>query len=190
MGPQHDSCGRAGRRARPLRAGALQWGRNMIVAEGGSVGAAARCGKLQWGRNMIVAEGSSRRRARPPRRDTSMGPQHDSCGRSSVRVTTATFKPTSMGPQHDSCGRNNTGATIYLQTGLQWGRNMIVAEGARRPCQLAHRRRTSMGPQHDSCGRLYLVVRKRLCSLPTSMGPQHDSCGRDSLDHAVDQRGL
>ena len=42
---------------------ALQWGRNMIVAEGISTRPrAAPTWALQWGRNMIVAEGLQRRR--------------------------------------------------------------------------------------------------------------------------------
>ena len=38
----------------------LQWGRNMIVAEGAPADIATRpTARLQWGRNMIVAEGGS-----------------------------------------------------------------------------------------------------------------------------------
>ena len=58
MGPQHDSCGRI-RRVRYVQGGRrLQWGRNMIVAEGVSaLGRDKVARPLQWGRNMIVAEG-------------------------------------------------------------------------------------------------------------------------------------
>ena len=60
MGPQLDSCGR--RRSRHSRAeiaAALQWGRNLTVAEGMSTGRAATDAiALQWGRNLTVAEGA------------------------------------------------------------------------------------------------------------------------------------
>ena len=83
MGPQLDSCGRMvhGRHARPKPC-ALQWGRNLTVAEGADgrgLGLGGRhasmgpqldsCGRavmrkrfvadagLQWGRNLTVAEG-------------------------------------------------------------------------------------------------------------------------------------
>ena len=44
---------------RPLIVQELQWGRNMIVAEGPRPRILALSGPfpLQWGRNMIVAEG-------------------------------------------------------------------------------------------------------------------------------------
>ena len=46
---------------------ALQWGRNMIVAEGALRVRHGRIRRLslQWGRNMIVAEGNPRRSSRP-----------------------------------------------------------------------------------------------------------------------------
>ena len=59
MGPQLDSCGRinlSGLRFRSTRS--LQWGRNLIVAEGTGTAADTAFGtELQWGRNLIVAEG-------------------------------------------------------------------------------------------------------------------------------------
>ena len=58
MGPQHDSCGRALVVALARVHLLLQWGRNMIVAEGSRpVTFPIRLAALQWGRNMIVAEG-------------------------------------------------------------------------------------------------------------------------------------
>ena len=40
---------------------------------------------------------------------------------------------------------------------LQWGRNMIVAEG--RPVRpQGEAKPASMGPQHDSCGRTLIVA--------------------------------
>ena len=70
---------RTNRAARAWRR--LQWGRNMIVAEGPMTTRTKYLGLwLQWGRNMIVAEGRLRLSAQPPCQ-ASMGPQHDSCGR-------------------------------------------------------------------------------------------------------------
>ena len=90
MGPQLDSCGREilaevseflralqwgrnlivaeGKRLGDLHCvkSVLQWGRNLIVAEGAAAGPGAPTrSMLQWGRNLIVAEGGIRRRARP-----------------------------------------------------------------------------------------------------------------------------
>ena len=60
----------------------LQWGRNLIVAEGE---AEAKYGKvrpkLQWGRNLIVAEGQLHIEMTKIAAEASMGPQLDSCGR-------------------------------------------------------------------------------------------------------------
>ena len=59
MGPQLDSCGRA-RDVIDVRLqpGALQWGRNLTVAEGVYVTVRPVTGRvLQWGRNLTVAEG-------------------------------------------------------------------------------------------------------------------------------------
>ena len=116
MGPQLDSCGRllTARPASPSRGTvALQWGRNLIVAEGRSRHAGGRkkmTYQLQWGRNLIVAEG--RRRA--------------SCTRTRRQVA-------SMGPQLDSCGRRAPQELIKDgRLPLQWGRNLIVAEGSTR----------------------------------------------------------
>ena len=36
-----------------------------------------------------------------------------------------------MGPQHDSCGRGVAGGLGGRVAFLQWGRNMIVAEGTK-----------------------------------------------------------
>ena len=82
MGPQLDSCGK--RRPfldSPHSEYALQWGRNLIVAErrylSASFSAAVR---LQWGRNLIVAESGVPHEVDPPL-VASMGPQLDSCGK-------------------------------------------------------------------------------------------------------------
>ena len=59
MGPQLDSCGRLARLVRTVRIQSLQWGRNLIVAEGYRQHRRPVQGvQLQWGRNLIVAEGT------------------------------------------------------------------------------------------------------------------------------------
>ena len=160
MGPQHDSCGRFAR-ARQVRAvEELQWGRNMIVAEGllacqfSGIPAPASmgpqhdsCGRSRDGRN------------RRGRNTASMGPQHDSCGREVRRDLAKLGTLASMGPQHDSCGRTKSAAAPVGQAPA------------------------SMGPQHDSCGRCLAFLRCGLSSR-ASMGPQHDSCGRAGADMA------
>ena len=107
----------------------LQWGRNMIVAEGVEARylQALRLA-LQWGRNMIVAEGQTHGEPEIVER-ASMGPQHDSCGREAMLVRRVPQVRASMGPQHDSCGRCQMLVERGRQRQLQWGRNMIVAEG-------------------------------------------------------------
>ena len=97
------------------------------------------------------------RRRRHPRHlnnlYASMGPQHDSCGRERGPACAAELRPASMGPQHDSCGRKRVvRAGLWRAAELQWGRNMIVAEGSLGHA-LTHDVHASMGPQHDSCGR-------------------------------------
>ena len=91
----------------------LQWGRNLIVAEGCQVTAEVFQGRaLQWGRNLIVAEGEIRRAAELA----------DSA---------------SMGPQLDSCGRADHCFSSRMRAQLQWGRNLIVAEGRAPRCPAA-----------------------------------------------------
>ena len=58
MGPQLDSCGRPEPLAHLFGLLALQWGRNLTVAEGAAARAdRALADALQWGRNLTVAEG-------------------------------------------------------------------------------------------------------------------------------------
>ena len=69
MGPQLDSCGRFTSMPRcSLAPETLQWGRNLIVAEGirPTMAHTVRNPSLQWGRNLIVAEGCRRAKASPP----------------------------------------------------------------------------------------------------------------------------
>ena len=156
---------------------------------------------LQWGRNLIVAEG--RGQAAPQKGlEASMGPQLDSCGRTQI------LGSTSSGFDWLQWGRNlivAEGATTALRRNstrtLQWGRNLIVAEGSRGSETTGCQGRASMGPQLDSCGREYrrpvsmagnvlqwgrnLIVAEGhhryyvpVGTCGASMGPQLDSCGR------------
>ena len=59
----------------------------------------------------------------------------------------------SMGPQLDSCGRKIKIYCTIQSPKLQWGRNLIVAEGRDAAQGHLEVRRASMGPQLDSCGR-------------------------------------
>ena len=59
-----------------------------------------------------------------------------------------------MGPQLDSCGRVDRGKSLLDLGMLQWGRNLIVAEGRLEPPGEIAGAIASMGPQLDSCGRL------------------------------------
>ena len=82
MGPQLDSCGRNGTWVEIMSDDELQWGRNLIVAEGAySSKSIHLVGQLQWGRNLIVAEGRWPAVIGFARAQASMGPQLDSCGR-------------------------------------------------------------------------------------------------------------
>ena len=58
-----------------------------------------------------------------------------------------------MGPQLDSCGRVFVYPDAGPYVGLQWGRNLIVAEGIRAAGRRLAEHDASMGPQLDSCGR-------------------------------------
>ena len=60
MGPQLDSCGRLCKGCGTELGAWLQWGRNLIVAEGIErlIGQDIQR-MLQWGRNLIVAEGAT-----------------------------------------------------------------------------------------------------------------------------------
>ena len=75
----------------------LQWGRNLIVAEGGiTTLPGGGVFVLQWGRNLIVAEGQ--RLAPVCRQDgpASMGPQLDSCGRLQTALCVRVCKDSSF----------------------------------------------------------------------------------------------
>ena len=89
-----------------------------------------------------------------------------------------------MGPQLDSCGRVVILTPAGIDVELQWGRNLIVAEGNLRARHVGRLSYASMGPQLDSCGRdLRCTVTK--ADGTASMGPQLDSCGRE-LDKKIE----
>ena len=143
---------KAGVRQKTHQGRKLQWGRNLIVAEGTLQWRPPRSRKwLQWGRNLIVAEGMTAPLPWPAAL-ASMGPQLDSCGRVNAVRWSGKSSRASMGPQLDSCGRLVRKVSVPARVLLQWGRNLIVAEGSwgRTRESLC---RASMGPQLDSCGR-------------------------------------
>ena len=83
-----------------------------------------------------------------------MGPQLDSCGRfGPVRTAVRLGSLASMGPQLDSCGRLTIAGGLAKNIRLQWGRNLIVAEGQMQVREIERVVNASMGPQLDSCGR-------------------------------------
>ncbi len=91
-------------------------------------------------------------------------------------VDPAKFVAASMGPQHESCGKRAPPANPSTFWGLQWGRNMRVAE-SRRHERGRRRHDASMGPQHESCGKRHVGSRRNR-DVCASMGPQHESCGK------------
>ena len=67
-----------------------------------------------------------------------------------------------MGPQLDSCGRYVKDDELLAREGLlQWGRNLIVAEGRPPTAPKFGATIASMGPQLDSCGRYSAAQRSR-----------------------------
>ena len=73
-------------------------------------------------------------------------------------------------------GRITLGSSSQIFFLLQWGRNLIVAEGSTLE-DVAAKICASMGPQLDSCGRSALIRHAAVRHM-ASMGPQLDSCGR------------
>ena len=107
MGPRLDSRGNhVGLRACGVGANALQWGRDLIVAETWRTHFTERFNAqaLQWGRDLIVAE-------------TNLGFQ---------KLDLEDF--TSMGPRLDSRGNQLRSGQRRGRYALQWGRDLIVAE--------------------------------------------------------------
>ena len=156
MGPQPFGCGRLSLICSLTLPRALQWGRNLSVAEGAgrhrrrgrrrpaSMGPQPfGCGRefvdngdgsfsivLQWGRNLSVAEGQGQAALR--------GNQESFNGAATFRLRKGKDRlrqierhAASMGPQPFGCGRSAVGTSASVAPQLQWGRNLSVAEG---PC--------------------------------------------------------
>ena len=104
----------------------------MIVAEGIQDGApfCPQC-KLQWGRNLIVAEGWEEERVKT-KVEASMGPQLDSCGRSRSKPGQAASHWLQWGRNLIVAEGCKVGNLLPNTPELQWGRNLIVAEGYQR----------------------------------------------------------
>ena len=119
MGPQLDSCGRGVELARALKAARwLQWGRNLIVAEGDVGGLQALVERtLQWGRNLIVAEGSLDSWPAPTNRSLQWGRNLIVAEGRGPAPDILFVTCASMGPQLDSCGRRNI---QRHQSGSRW----------------------------------------------------------------------
>ena len=130
MGPQLDSCGRLGGNGMIGNALLLQWGRNLIVAEGRL---------FLRGRRALAA---------------SMGPQLDSCGRLVLQQLDRLFSVLQWGRNLIVAEGRQRDRAPCPPRGLQWGRNLIVAEGQAPQAHELGAGRASMGPQLDSCGRL------------------------------------
>ena len=157
MGPQPFGCGRCGIapicRARQsrfngaatfrLRKGkevslkfsgwlALQWGRNLSVAEG-PLGLHRRQPKLglQWGRNLSVAEGAVALMRSREMRAASMGPQPFGCGRRTTPAGGASRRMLQWGRNLSVAEGADSSPRAAIVRKLQWGRNLSVAEGAR-----------------------------------------------------------
>ena len=85
---------------------------------------------LQWGRNLIVAEGQTTYFESMKGDCASMGPQLDSCGRYlRTEATTAGAKRLQWGRNLIVAEGTTIGAGPTATAWLQWGRNLIVAEG-------------------------------------------------------------
>ena len=163
----------------PSMRSALQWGRNLTVAESPNPNSHTPiCERLQWGRNLTVAESTAYRFTRTVRPALQWGRNLTVAERVPAARLPRTRRA-SMGPQLDSCGKPNL-AEVEKRTGLlQWGRNLTVAESAVGRI-LAHLPvGASMGPQLDSCGK-QVVAQAQIDQIGASMGPQLDSCGKGS----------
>ena len=179
MGPQHESCGKRALSSGPgPRAAALQWGRNMRVAESALVPARTTCRRcLQWGRNMRVAESMAAATSILAGIRPSMGPQHESCGKSAWNWRRARPPYLQWGRNMRVAESGALGTAVYRTVGLQWGRNMRVAESLRRPSACSRWRNLQWGRNMRVAESRSTAWRGRGQSTP-SMGPQHESCGK------------
>ena len=110
----------------------LQWGRNLSVAEGQIVFRCRACRARFNGAATFRLRKVEALEAGLVERHASMGPQPFGCGRRSACPKTTAAETASMGPQPFGCGRPTLSSTLNIHSSLQWGRNLSVAEGARR----------------------------------------------------------
>ena len=175
----------------------------MFVAECQALGCTGQDGNaLQWGRNMFVAECAAAADHRQLLFYPSMGPQHVRCGMCLLAPCDHKGAYPSMGPQHVRCGMRISGLErSKAGKRLQWGRNMFVAECLRRRRRLQGLARPFNGAATCSLRNEHHALRGRghiwsfngaaTCSLRNaeqtdaemvnvyfpSMGPQHVRCG-------------
>ena len=120
-------------RARHRSINQLQWGRDLSVAEGGARPLMKLpTFQLQWGRDLSVAEGGSRGpRDTRGRNRASMGPRPFGRGRRltaiSRRLPGSRFNGAATFRSRKDLGGGDPG---HDGLGLQWGRDLSVAEGA------------------------------------------------------------
>ncbi len=111
----------------------LQWGRDVIVADGTTIASAGtNLSMLQWGRDVIVADGEQARVLVRETRHASMGP------RRYRRRWTLTLGSVECAVRMLQWGRDVIVADgvpgevlLELDRMLQWGRDVIVADGGR-----------------------------------------------------------
>ena len=96
---------RADRQAIDVLESALQWSRNLRVAESGAASSHFLLNaSLQWSRNLRVAE--SRQSGRPRGTcDASMEPQLEGCGKRRGGPPAEVERLASMEPQLEGCGK-------------------------------------------------------------------------------------
>ena len=108
----------------------LQWGRDLSVAEGGLSATSLSIGsRLQWGRDLSVAEGETPDGAYRAGQNASMGPRPFGRGRRKAARGGIPKRPASMGPRPFGRGRISVTRGATTTAGLQWGRDLSVAEG-------------------------------------------------------------
>ncbi len=109
----------------------LQWGRDVIVADGRiSSSSAPSLWLLQWGRDVIVADGRREPGRRESGRRASMGPRRYRRGWSRPRNRTRRASRSFNGAATLSSRMGTSLSGSRKSAGsLQWGRDVIVADG-------------------------------------------------------------
>ncbi len=88
---------------------------------------------LQWGRDVIVADGLRRVRVLRRQRHASMGPRRYRRGWFKSHIGRELRRSASMGPRRYRRGWTITVDGTWEREWLQWGRDVIVADGEVRP---------------------------------------------------------